>query len=119
MNLTDEQISRWIAEKLGWRWGTRDQFAPKYPDNLGECWWFEGRPYAFAELPRYTTDPAMTVMLLEKLAGDGGFSLAGSSMGFSCLALRMSIEDSSGCKAVLGRAVAEAWMLASGYEEGK
>lgn len=106
--ISDEDLSLWIAKRLGYRKAAEGQlsdhwFAPDDQRILEE------------DLPDFVNDPACTVMLMEKMAGDGGFSMAGSSMGFSCLSMRMGFSDSSGCKEQLGRAVAEAFCLANGW----
>jgi hypothetical protein len=62
-----EKINREINESLGWRYGTRDDIAPDYPDNL-TCWWFEGAPYSADELPD-CREPSASIELLKRIVG--------------------------------------------------
>ncbi len=123
-SLSNEQKSRWICEKLGYRFGTAEEFAPEYSDRrLGQVWWFEGAPYSEAELP-CVGDPGMTVMLLEKLRGLGNVALCGDNgWGVTVTFIdengnHISYTDPARTNsATIGQAVADAFMLSQGYED--
>ncbi len=106
MTLTDEQISRWIAEKLGW--------------TAIEICCCEARRLRATDTEGKTkhvdlvNDPAMTAMLLLKLMEhtiEGGHCIAMND-GFFSIDGRPSTRPE-----FFSRAVAEVFMLANGYEE--
>lgn len=115
--LTDEQLSRWIAEKIGWHYGEN----PEWPDRYVEpCWWSspDGEPYE--KYPDFINDLAMTVMLLEKLLNlDTELKLWQAQYK---IGLRYEIEVNRlkppllrAQSEKLGHAVAKAFMLANGW----
>lgn len=62
-----EIINRKIRIDFGWKFGSRDECAPKYRDNFTDVWWSpDGAPYCEADAPNFFTDPACTLMLMEK-----------------------------------------------------
>lgn len=66
--MTKAEICRAISERLGWKFGTRDECTPNYPDEwLGQTWWFEGAPYAENELPNYYESEEASARLLEAM----------------------------------------------------
>ena len=119
--LSADELSRWICERLGWKFGNRDQCAPEYPDDLDQCWWCQGIPCSESELPNAVTNPAMTVMLLEKMPAGGVMfvpeykwwrAFSDYSLYYEETTYTNEVEAAS-----IGRAVAEAWALANGYQE--
>jgi hypothetical protein len=127
VEISDESLSRWIAEKLEpMPNDTPDEVAvlDEWPLSNGKNWqlvssYGEGDVLHW-EPRNMVTDPAMTVMLLEK-------------MGTAELEPDLSYEN--GCwhvytlrdvgpqfvdfsrKLKIGRAVAEAWAIANGFQE--
>ncbi len=123
--LSDEKLSRWIAEKIE-------------PKPEGEPWtvpldsplrvWHasiasaicDGRQPAYWKLRDMVSDPAMTVMLMEKLLSvqrlDIWTHFAGGDVHINTLNPLIH-----GCSKTLGRSVAMTFALANGWtdEEGR
>lgn len=126
-NLPDEELSKWIAEfiepKPAWK------YADSEHEDVGICWmnsdggcyqrmYIDGK--VDLEQPCSATDPAMTLMLLEKLAEYGSKYNSETNLSYSP-ALKTWCASIDGIVGVgrkdLGRAIAEAFALANGYKE--
>ena len=111
--LSDKDLSRWIAEKLGWTWqscGVRGE-KPHWHEPVVNGY----RCHVTGREPDMVNDPAMTVMLLEKRCF---YDIRKHPRGWV-----FTDEKGVDHKHVnnlsvmsLGRAVAEAFALASGWE---
>lgn len=121
IKLSDEECSRWIAEKLEPK--PVNTSVPEQPSPLG--FWrsvYHHDTYRGSTdwQPRdMVNDPAMTVMLMEKLGSTGDIQIIG--MGehwqFRHLGPAPEMEEIIVDAYPLGRAVCEAFMLASGYKD--
>lgn len=65
--MTNEELCRKISEARGWKYGSRDDIAPKWPDAFDACWWFEGKPFSDSEVPDWTGSEAASAVLLEEM----------------------------------------------------
>lgn len=130
ITLTDEQLSRWIAEKLE----PKPTYSPKVTGHIGLSvmtdlsthsvawqWDFQSKQWHPRDL---VSNPEMTVMLMEKMHEFGNVVIAGDNgWGVSVYFIdENGIETwysrpSQTNNQLLGRAVAEAWALANGYHE--
>jgi hypothetical protein len=101
MTLTDEELSRWIVERI-----------PEAKHLGGDRQWYPND---------MVHDPAMTLMLLERLLSDGNYECIiasdGIEMGAELEAPHQGKQSFlvSLRKNTLGRAVAEAWAIANGW----
>ena len=106
--MTDEELSRIVADGLGWRFGDLAEEFGWRDKWLGEVWWSPERK-PFTKHPDFVNDPAMTVMLLEKFA----------ALPWRVVELESDRDGDAVvwtmfyCKSIkLGRVVAEAFALA-------
>lgn len=132
--LDNLDLSRLIAEEMGWKawqskhgyWnldgpgGQREiiEMGPAFDGNTGKKldrskWWTMS-----SELPNFVTDPAMTMMLLEKLIQQG-FKPAFIDLNSKETRLITATKNGKGncVDGVLGRTIAEAYALAHGLGE--
>ena len=103
----DQELSLWIGKKLGYekacygRWHAPDC---KHPIRDGSCCGL------IEKLPDFVNDPAMTVMLMEKLRAVGHLQLFAGLIQYTDFRAAQRKHE---CRhATLGRAVAEAFALA-------
>lgn len=110
--MSNEEKSRWIAEKLE----PTPAFLLVYEDptsyrySSGRMWaWSNTEDIAPSWQPRdFITDPAMTLMLLEKLMNDKRRD---------CFA--QGLRSFVRYHAELGQLVADCWMLSMGFGQGQ
>ena len=107
--LTDESLNSRVAEILGWRFGSRDECAPKYEESFEACWWFEGLPRNADEVPQFL-NPKMVVYFQRQLMRK--FNLK-EALG-SIVARALLIQADCGVFVhdgwLLARATAEVWL---------
>ncbi len=117
-DLTDDEVSRWIAEKL--EPGMNKRHPPFLHISPLQCW--QGDVNHIFQPRDMIHDASMTVMLLEKLAEYGLRFDSETSLSFHP-ELKTWCASICGITGVgrkhLGRAVAEAFMLANGYGKEK
>ena len=130
---SDESLSKVIAEFLGWKFEMRtfnlyaeDDIVPT-PQEVGPFWWPPDSGCNAPSLPDMVNDPAMTVMLMEKISADGrDFSYEwdhppGDEPRLCfCISPRFDEPGYGATSYVahgnLGRAVAEAFVIANKLE---
>lgn len=117
--LSDADLSRWIAEKEGWRFGTN----PNYPNkDIQPCWWFKGAPYSPEELPN-VNDPGLRWTLLKSVFDDPRFNeviIANDLDVEVCIteaAYKSGLRGFAFRASSLERLPAEAFALANGWTE--
>ena len=99
--MSDEQLSQWIIEKLGF--------------YKGGCGWHDATAtFCLHHEPDMCSDPTMTVMLLGQLL-DTGKAYWLERRGDGIVFQRSNAAQPRFCS-TLSRAVAEAWALANGLE---
>jgi hypothetical protein len=112
VDLTDNEINRRIAEHLGWKYETK----AGYP--VGPVWWSPDGMEGNAMQPDSLTDPAMTLLLLERMPEPEVWleSEPGEPKKWGCKA---DMADHFGVifDADLKRCVALAYLKAFGLEE--
>lgn len=119
--LTDEQISQWIAEKLEPKPAIGISYSKMAAE--GRLWWYGEQNGYIKCWPRdMVSDPAMTVMLLEKLLKSGFNDVQHTTtLTYWKNVAKWECDEGAAKRALttqsLGRAVAEAFMLANGWTE--
>lgn len=128
IKLSDEACSRWICEKLeplaslpkpdefvnrkDRRHGSDPEDAPKYWKMMQRF----RSTFEYGWQPRdMVNDPAMMVMLMEKMPRPR--VLRDDYGAWNCWTDGMSAKSARGIAPTIGRAVCEAFMLASGYKD--
>ena len=127
-DLSDEELSRWIAEKLepeperGLPYWKRCEIPCSACDGTGanadrtaSCRRCQGYGKVYSRCPRdMVNDAAMTVMLMEKMNEDDNKPL--TLCGTIRTMWRMDWGGFTAQSKTLGRAVAEAFALANGFD---
>lgn len=120
--LSDLDISQWIAEKISPQPADIESIHNE-PQYLVWASFWSSDKQCWTYLPRdMVNDPAMTVMLMQRESFVDLMLIEGQYEANFCASETHSEDCFDFYKSEsksLGRAVAEAWMIANGYQDGQ